>query len=336
MIKKLNNTNNNIETNIIEDMKTEYQFISVPMKLFMCMDANCAKLFTTLIQLSSYYANEDGWFYRTNEMLQDDSKLCKKVVNAVLMELNHKNIILVNSIGQSKGKKPNYFKINFDEIDKWESLSIDECKNPNNSINTPNYNEKGFKINFVFPNMNPIMFPNMNPIMFPNMPTNIDNITNLDNIENLENNINNIENLNKEKENNILTNIIKEKESKIEVVEKRYNEEMVEKETKAEAEENKVKEYSIEDKTKLKEELNNMIEDAEKASSETMLLKKFYLIFDFIYKNSYFNVEERIEDIKPIFYKNLSKYNYSVSQKVIVLKEIINNLDKEYLNRRIN
>lgn len=313
-------------------MKKEYQFISVPMKLFMCMDANCAKLFTTLIQLSSYYANEDGWFYRTNEMLQEDAKMCKNIVNAVLMELNHRSIILVNSIGQTKGKKPNYYKINFDEFDKWESLSIDDCKIPTNWIETPKYHEKGYCLNFTFaPTINPTIEPSIDP----NGVTNIDNITNLDNIENLENknNLNNIENLNKEKENNILTNITKEKESKIEVIEKRNNEEMAE-ETKAEKEENKVIKYSIEDKTRLKEELSNMIEDAEKASSETMLLKKFYIIFDFIYKNSCFNLEERIEDIKPIFYSNLNKYGYKVSQKVIVLKEIINNLNKEYPNRR--
>ena len=315
-------------------MKKEYQFISVPMKLFMCMDANCAKLFTTLIQLSSYYANEDGWFYRTNEMLQEDAKMCKNIVNAVLMELNHRSIILVNSIGQTKGKKPNYYKINFDEFDKWESLSIDDCKIPTNWIETPNYNKKGYCLNYSFtPISNLTIDPGIDLNKVANKVTNIDNITNLDNIEN-KNNLNNIENLNKEKENNILTNIIKEKESKIEVIEKRNNEEMAEEETKAEKEENKVIKYSIEDKTRLKEELSTMIEDAEKASSETMLLKKFYIIFDFIYKNSYFNLEERIEDIKPIFYSNLNKYGYKVSQKVIVLKEIINNLNEKYPNRR--
>lgn len=99
----------------------------------------------TLIQLSTYYAKEDGFFFRTNEDLKAESNLSENLVRATLSSLYDNGLIIVSSVGKSKGTTPNYFKVNFESFIKWESLSIEECmKNPMYKIETADYRHKGF------------------------------------------------------------------------------------------------------------------------------------------------------------------------------------------------
>ncbi|MDO4179817.1 MAG: hypothetical protein Q4D36_00840, partial [Bacteroidales bacterium] len=99
----------------------------------------------TLIQLSTYYAKEDGFFFRANEDLQAESNLSKNLVRATLSSLYDNGLIVVSSVGKSQGTIPNNFKVNFENFAKWESLSIEECiKNPIHKIETADYKHKGF------------------------------------------------------------------------------------------------------------------------------------------------------------------------------------------------
>ena len=61
-----------------EKVNVGYQFNAVPMNLVACCDLNCRSMLWTLVQLSSYYADKDGWFFRTNEDLRVQSLLSHK------------------------------------------------------------------------------------------------------------------------------------------------------------------------------------------------------------------------------------------------------------------
>lgn len=138
------NTKNSTGTNDIS-----YQFTAVPTNLFLCLDNNCRSMLFTLIQLSSYYAKEDGYFFRTNDDLKAESNLSENVVRATLSALYNNGLIDVQTVGKGKGTIPNNFKVNVDAFAKWEGLSIEDCmKNPQYKIETADYKSKGFKASY--------------------------------------------------------------------------------------------------------------------------------------------------------------------------------------------
>ena len=127
-----------------------YQFTAVPTNLFLCLDNNCRSMLFTLIQLSTYYAKEDGYFFRTNDDLKAESNLSENVVRATLSALYSNGLIDVQTVGKSKGTIPNNFRVNIDAFAKWEELSIEDCmKNPQYKIETADYRTKGFKASYV-------------------------------------------------------------------------------------------------------------------------------------------------------------------------------------------
>ena len=139
------NTKNSTGTNDIS-----YQFTAVPTNLFLCLDNNCRSMLFTLIQLSSYYAKEDGYFFRTNDDLRAESNLSENVVRATLSALYNNGLIDVQTVGKSKGTIPNNFKVNVEAFAKWEEFSIEDCmKNPQYKIGTADYKSKGFKASYV-------------------------------------------------------------------------------------------------------------------------------------------------------------------------------------------
>ena len=126
----------------------KYQFIPVPLNLFYCMDNNCSVVLTTLIQLSFYYESKsqgafDGWFYRTNALLESATNMSRRVLNGALDALYQRGIIGI--IPQPKGKGSNQggrkYKVYFDSFKAYEDLDIDECscKNPDYGICTLDY-----------------------------------------------------------------------------------------------------------------------------------------------------------------------------------------------------
>lgn len=122
------------------------QWTAVPTNLFMCCDNNVRSMLFTMIQLSSYYANEDGYFFRTNADLQEESNLSEGLVRATISTLYEQGVLEVKSVGASRGTIPNFFKVNDEAFKKWESKSIEDCmKNPLCKIATPDYKAKGWR-----------------------------------------------------------------------------------------------------------------------------------------------------------------------------------------------
>lgn len=129
----------------MENLKSlDYQFTAVPTQLMILLDVNCRSMLFTLCQLSSYYSDAGGKFFRTNADLSEESRLSQKLVIASIDTLYRHGIINVWSVGKSNGKHSNYFRLNVDRFKDFERLSMDELKNPEFQIEMVNYREKGY------------------------------------------------------------------------------------------------------------------------------------------------------------------------------------------------
>ncbi|MBD5336411.1 MAG: hypothetical protein HDR95_03750 [Bacteroides sp.] len=132
--------------------KTEhkYQFTAMPVNLTVCLDNNCRSMLFTLLQLSSYYADEDGWFFRSNADLQAQSRLSENLVRATISTLYRLGVIDVRIDGKSKSQSPNHFKVNETAMLQWERYSIEDCiKNPDYAIMTDQYRTTGWKPSYL-------------------------------------------------------------------------------------------------------------------------------------------------------------------------------------------
>lgn len=116
--------------------KTSYGFVAVPTNLFFLLDANLKSVLSTLIQLSSFYADKDGWFFRSNEDLQMQSRLSKNLVIASLDTLYQKGIIGIRSY---KNGKTNFFRVNTEKFQEYENECLDDYKNPMKQIDMLKY-----------------------------------------------------------------------------------------------------------------------------------------------------------------------------------------------------
>lgn len=184
--------------------KEEYQFTQVPTKLMILLDVNCRSMLFTLCQLSSYYANKNGIFFRTNADLVAESRLSQKLVNAALDTLYIHGIVEIWSVGKGKGKHANYFKLNYERMKEFECLTMDELKNPDLQLPMVDYNAKGYSASYVKKRDAPIVSQGVSeeiPNDFPRISQITNNINNIENIDN-EDNINN-----KEIENSNINNI---------------------------------------------------------------------------------------------------------------------------------
>lgn len=170
-----------------------YQFTALPINLTACMDNNCRSMLFTLLQLSTYFENRrkeenkkwDGWFFRSNADLQAESRLSDKVVRAVISTFYRIGILEVNSVGQSRGIFPNYFRLNTSRFVEWEKMRLEDCvKNPNYSVKTDNYKQKGWKPSYVSTSNSTNEETSHAPESSPS-PHNIDNIANEENIDNI-------------------------------------------------------------------------------------------------------------------------------------------------------
>lgn len=129
----------------MDNVKTlDYQFTAVPTQLMILLDVNCRSMLFTLCQLSSYYSDASGKFFRTNADLSEESRLSQKLVIAAIDTLYRHGIINVWSVGKSNGKHSNYFRLNIDRFKDFERLSMDELKNPEFQIEMVNYRDKGY------------------------------------------------------------------------------------------------------------------------------------------------------------------------------------------------
>ena len=134
-----------------EERNIGYQFTPIPTNLMACLDNNCRNMLWTLIQLSSYYADNEGWFFRTNEDLKAQSDLGEKVARACLSTLYSIGILEVKSVGKGNGKIPNYYRLVCDRFADWEQISLEDCiKNPRYKIETENYKAKDWTPSYLY------------------------------------------------------------------------------------------------------------------------------------------------------------------------------------------
>lgn len=180
--------------------KVEYQFTQVPTKLMILLDVNCRSMLFTLCQLASHYTKDGGRFFRTNADLALESRLSQKLVIATLDTLYTHGIVEIWSVGKGKGKQANYYRLNYARFKEFESLRMDELKNPELQLPMVDYRAKGYSPSYLKKNTQnvsqeiPNDFPRISQIT--NNINNIENIDNEDNINNKEienSNINNIE-----------------------------------------------------------------------------------------------------------------------------------------------
>lgn len=135
-----------------EKSKVGYQFTAIPTQLMYLCDVNVRSALFGLIQISSEFADADGWVFRTNEDLQNDFKLSQHLVVATVDTLYRKGIVSVRPQGnRGKGKRtpPNYYKLNYDKFKEYESMDFNSLRNPDLTIETVRYKEKGYKAQYV-------------------------------------------------------------------------------------------------------------------------------------------------------------------------------------------
>ena len=169
--------------------KKNYQFTQVPTNLFILLDNNCRSMLFTLIQLSSYYADDEGWFFRRWEDLIVESNLSLNLSMATVQTLFNHHIIEAKPTGYGKGRKPNYYKVNFDNFAKYDEISIEDVmKNPDLKIHTVEYKGSNFKLNLVREVVNNVVKDTVNNVVkSENNIYNIENVYNTENIENVKN-----------------------------------------------------------------------------------------------------------------------------------------------------
>lgn len=130
-----------------ETKEKKLSYIATPTNLFACLDLNCRSLLSTLIQISSVYADEQGWFFRSNGDLEVESKLSKQVLNGALDALLNAGVIDFIPQQQGKGVKQTsrLYKVNFDRFIEFQDTSIEErYKNPKYQIVTSDYKQGSF------------------------------------------------------------------------------------------------------------------------------------------------------------------------------------------------
>lgn len=176
----------------------EYAFTAVPTKLMILLDVNCRSMLFTLIQLHSYFVDDNGWFFRTNADLVEESGLSQKLVIATVDTLYQYGIIGVRSVGKGNGKHSNYFKINFERFREFEQIDMEQLKNPELKIKMVDYRQKGYVPSYLITTQD-------NPKVITNNSQSTNNINNIDITDNTENR-NIIENI--EIEDNSIINIV--------------------------------------------------------------------------------------------------------------------------------
>lgn len=177
----------------MENKETEigYQFNAVPVNLMACCDLNCRSMLWTLIQLSSYYSDKAGWFFRTNEDLRAQTKLSENLVRATLSTFYKIGIIDVRTVGQGKSKTPNKFKLNVQKFNDWEKYSLEDCiKHPELLIETDNYKASGWRASYLDKldsetDNNTVEVTVSLPTSLPTPTQSEDNIDNIDNKDNI-------------------------------------------------------------------------------------------------------------------------------------------------------
>lgn len=110
------------------------KFTKVPTCLIYCLDRNCLQIFTLLVNRWYYWESNDKlidnqFFAITNEDLRQITHLSNRTIIEVISTLYNNNIIEVKSEGQQGKRVPNYYAINWNQIEELDKLELSELKN---------------------------------------------------------------------------------------------------------------------------------------------------------------------------------------------------------------
>lgn len=132
---------------------TEYQFIQVPMNLFYTLEGMTRDVLVALIQISSNYANDNGYFFYPIESIAKLLNCDKRLVQAGIETLHRNNILEVKTGIKQKNPLtggvrtlPHIFRVKFERFHEFEQISISDILNDReyNTIKSVNYKDKNF------------------------------------------------------------------------------------------------------------------------------------------------------------------------------------------------
>lgn len=133
-----------------ETSKVGYQFTPMPKQLTHLLDVNLRSMLFTLVDASNYFADKDGWFFRTNKLFQLDSALSKNLVIATIDTLFQHSLVEVSCSGTGKGRKPNNYRLNLDSFKFFEQLDMNtDLYRPKNRIETVKYKGTGYHATYL-------------------------------------------------------------------------------------------------------------------------------------------------------------------------------------------
>jgi hypothetical protein len=98
-----------------------------------------------LVDASNYFADEDGWFYRSNADLQTDTVMSQNLVKATVDTLYIYSILEVTCVGKGKKRVPNAYRLNTELFRFFERLDMNtDIHRPENKIQTVGYKGSGY------------------------------------------------------------------------------------------------------------------------------------------------------------------------------------------------
>ena len=142
-------------------MKLECSYVQLP-KIYSYLTGNEFKVFTVIYDEWTMMKNEDGWFYRSQKLLSQDSGLPLRTLQRTLKKLIEKGVILTtfynDGVKMATYNKANEYKINLEVIyklcKKGVKMTTEGCQNgapSNNPIsnndNIPEHKVTGEKEN---------------------------------------------------------------------------------------------------------------------------------------------------------------------------------------------
>lgn len=309
------------------EQQFDYKWINTPLNLFYLMDANCTKVFITLIQMNSYYPKEDGYFECAYKTLELACGLSQNLIKASLVGLYLEGVIDVFSIGKGRGKHTNRYKVNVERFKSYEETPVGiAIMTEDKPIHQAKYKGTRFRVPWPFykdaQEYAQHTAQSIAQGTAQKVTTNIDNITNIENIDNTKEN-----NISKEIKNDLqkvnTCNEGKLPTCKIDIVE----------------EEKSLKEFEEESLKDMKDSFNIVCSKVK--INEDMLIKGFECCSNFYDKYQNLDYQLLLNNPQQFLTNNEIKLG-SLSQSitsytgVTFSKQITTQLLKDYVEQAIN
>lgn len=125
------------------EKKKQYKFFQTP-KVLKKLDPSEWVLFTVLFDEWQMMKNEEGWFFRSEDVLSEDTGLSTSTIYRKTKSLEEKGLILVkrHSDGKTKSKKykSNDYKINIETVISLAPIESHQNENESHQIDEPTNN----------------------------------------------------------------------------------------------------------------------------------------------------------------------------------------------------